>query len=170
MGSTTVFIGGLPAARVGDLVSHASCVAPIPSPTGDLLRLADRDHRRLGRLKSTRFAEVSAGLPDLPRRRPRTTTAHLQQYLLGHERPCPRGNPALPGPALPARTPWAIDGVPILVPDLRSWAGFQLDAVLRRRDLGAGLQTLLGDAAGPDSGYERDRFSLSTYAASHWAH
>lgn len=61
-----------------------------------------------------------------------------------------------------------VDGVPILVPDLRSWAGFQLDAVLRRRDLSADLQTLFGDAAGPDSGYERDRLALSTYAASHW--
>ena len=37
MGSTTVLIGGRPAARVGDLVNHASCVAPIPSPTGKIL-------------------------------------------------------------------------------------------------------------------------------------
>lgn len=37
MGSTTVTIGGRPAARVGDLVQFASCVAPIPSPTGKIL-------------------------------------------------------------------------------------------------------------------------------------
>jgi uncharacterized Zn-binding protein involved in type VI secretion len=37
MGSTTVMIGGRPAARVGDLVSFTSCVAPIPSPTGKIL-------------------------------------------------------------------------------------------------------------------------------------
>lgn len=37
MGSTTVLIHGLPAARVGDLVNFASCVAPIPSPTGKIL-------------------------------------------------------------------------------------------------------------------------------------
>jgi len=36
-GSATVLIGGLPAARVGDMTSHASCVAPIPSPTGSIL-------------------------------------------------------------------------------------------------------------------------------------
>jgi uncharacterized Zn-binding protein involved in type VI secretion len=37
MGSATVLFGGMPAARVGDLVSFASCVAPIPSPTGKIL-------------------------------------------------------------------------------------------------------------------------------------
>ena len=37
MGSTTVMIGGRPAARVGDLVSFTTCVAPIPSPTGKIL-------------------------------------------------------------------------------------------------------------------------------------
>jgi uncharacterized Zn-binding protein involved in type VI secretion len=37
MGSATVLIGGKPAARVGDLVSFTSCVAPIPSPTGKIL-------------------------------------------------------------------------------------------------------------------------------------
>jgi uncharacterized Zn-binding protein involved in type VI secretion len=37
MGSTTVIFGGMPAARVGDMVSFASCVAPIPSPTGKIL-------------------------------------------------------------------------------------------------------------------------------------
>jgi uncharacterized Zn-binding protein involved in type VI secretion len=37
MGSTTVMIGGRPAARVGDLVQFATCVAPIPSPTGKIL-------------------------------------------------------------------------------------------------------------------------------------
>ena len=36
-GSATVMIGGMPAARVGDLTSHPVCVAPIPSPTGKIL-------------------------------------------------------------------------------------------------------------------------------------
>jgi uncharacterized Zn-binding protein involved in type VI secretion len=36
-GSATVLIGNRPAARVGDLVAFASCVAPIPSPTGKIL-------------------------------------------------------------------------------------------------------------------------------------
>jgi uncharacterized Zn-binding protein involved in type VI secretion len=37
MGSTTVMIGGLPAARVNDMTSHSACVAPIPSPVGNIL-------------------------------------------------------------------------------------------------------------------------------------
>ena len=35
--SATVMIGGQPAARVGDQTMHASCVAPIPSPTGEIM-------------------------------------------------------------------------------------------------------------------------------------
>lgn len=37
MGSVTVLIGGLPAARVGDQTTHPACVAPIPSPMGQIL-------------------------------------------------------------------------------------------------------------------------------------
>ena len=36
MGSMTVMISCLPAARKGDMVAWASCVAPIPSPTGTI--------------------------------------------------------------------------------------------------------------------------------------
>jgi uncharacterized Zn-binding protein involved in type VI secretion len=36
-GSATVLIGNMPAARVGDMTQHAGCVAPIPSPVGNIL-------------------------------------------------------------------------------------------------------------------------------------
>lgn len=36
-GSMTVMIGMKPAARVGDMTAHTSCVAPIPSPVGKIL-------------------------------------------------------------------------------------------------------------------------------------
>ena len=36
-GSTSVFTGGLPAARLGDLVSFPGCVGPIPCPTGKII-------------------------------------------------------------------------------------------------------------------------------------
>jgi uncharacterized Zn-binding protein involved in type VI secretion len=32
-----VTICGLPAARVGDMTTHDACVAPIPSPTGEIM-------------------------------------------------------------------------------------------------------------------------------------
>jgi uncharacterized Zn-binding protein involved in type VI secretion len=36
-GSMTVLIGGKPAARAGDLVAFAACVAPLPAPAGKIL-------------------------------------------------------------------------------------------------------------------------------------
>ena len=36
-GSTTVLIAMMPAARAGDMTSHMACVAPIPSPTGNVI-------------------------------------------------------------------------------------------------------------------------------------
>ena len=36
-GSATVLIANMPAARVGDSTFHATCIAPIPSPTGTIL-------------------------------------------------------------------------------------------------------------------------------------
>jgi uncharacterized Zn-binding protein involved in type VI secretion len=37
LGSMTVIVGGMPAARVGDKTAHTACVAPIPSPIGNIL-------------------------------------------------------------------------------------------------------------------------------------
>ena len=36
-GSTTVLISLLPAARLGDPTTHPTCIAPIPSPTGQII-------------------------------------------------------------------------------------------------------------------------------------
>lgn len=36
-GSSSVFTGGLPAARLGDMVTFASCVGPIPCTTGKII-------------------------------------------------------------------------------------------------------------------------------------
>ena len=36
-GAVTVTIGGQPAARMGDMTQHTSCVAPIPSPVGQIM-------------------------------------------------------------------------------------------------------------------------------------
>lgn len=37
LASTSVMIGGLPAARVGDQTSHVACVGPIPGPLGKVV-------------------------------------------------------------------------------------------------------------------------------------
>jgi SAM-dependent methyltransferase len=61
-----------------------------------------------------------------------------------------------------------VDGIPIVVSDLPSWATHQLDAVLWRSDLSAFTESLLGDAAGPGSEFERQRTISSAYGRVHW--
>ena len=72
-----------------------------------------------------------------------------------------------PDPACRREHP-IIDGIPVVVADIRAWASHQLPAVLRRDDLDPVTETLLGDAAGPDSAAELERRNLSTYAHGHW--
>src|SRR5581483_9391647 len=47
-----------------------------------------------------------------------------------------------------------IDGIPVVVADLQSWALHQFDAVMRREDLSPFTESLLGDAAGPGSAFD----------------
>jgi SAM-dependent methyltransferase len=61
-----------------------------------------------------------------------------------------------------------VDGIPIVVADLPSWATHQLDAVLWRQDLSPFTESLLGDAAGPASAFDRERTTLSAYGRVHW--
>ena len=61
-----------------------------------------------------------------------------------------------------------VDGIPIVVSDLSSWATHQLDSVLWRSDLSALTESLLGDAAGPGSEFDRQRTTLSAYGRVHW--
>jgi uncharacterized Zn-binding protein involved in type VI secretion len=37
LGSFTVLIGNMPAARANDMTAHTSCVAPIPGPVGKVM-------------------------------------------------------------------------------------------------------------------------------------
>jgi SAM-dependent methyltransferase/uncharacterized protein YbaR (Trm112 family) len=79
----------------------------------------------------------------------------LEGVLLCTERVCQREYPI-------------IDGIPVVVADIESWAAHQLGAVLRRDDLSAFTESLLGDAAGPSSDLQRERSNLSAYGSSHW--
>lgn len=79
----------------------------------------------------------------------------LEGVLLCTERQCQREHPV-------------IDGIPVVVSDAASWASHQLDGVLRRDDLTPFVESVLGDAAGPQSNFERDRANLSIYGWAHW--
>jgi SAM-dependent methyltransferase/uncharacterized protein YbaR (Trm112 family) len=61
-----------------------------------------------------------------------------------------------------------VDGIPVVVTDLVSWASHQLESALRRADLSPFTESLLGDAAGPGSGFDRERANLSSYGRGHW--
>lgn len=61
-----------------------------------------------------------------------------------------------------------VDGIPIVVADLVSWASHQLDSLLRRDDLHPFTESLVGDVAGPGGGYDRERSNLSGYGHGHW--
>jgi SAM-dependent methyltransferase/uncharacterized protein YbaR (Trm112 family) len=79
----------------------------------------------------------------------------LEGVLVCPERLCRREHPI-------------VDGIPVVVADLVSWASHQLDAVLRRDDLTHFAESLLGDAAGPGSELDRERMNLSGYGRGHW--
>ena len=61
-----------------------------------------------------------------------------------------------------------IDGIAVVVADLRTWASHQLDGVLRRNDLSPFIESLLGDAAGPGTYFDQERHNLSAYGRTHW--
>lgn len=61
-----------------------------------------------------------------------------------------------------------IDGVPLLIAELRSWVSGSLLEVLKRHDLSPEMESLLGDCAGPGSEYDGGRRELSTYAWDHY--
>ncbi len=61
-----------------------------------------------------------------------------------------------------------VDGIPVVVADIGSWAAHQLPGVLRRDDLSPFAESLLGDAAGPGSEFDRERANLGIYGWAHW--
>lgn len=62
-----------------------------------------------------------------------------------------------------------IDGVPLIVPEIRGYVAQQSHALWARDDLGAAVESLLGDCAGPGSTAESFRQALSLYAWDHYA-
>ncbi len=57
-----------------------------------------------------------------------------------------------------------IDGIPLLVANVRQFVADNITHLTARDDLSAGLASILGDCAGPVSPYDTTRQHLSTYA------
>lgn len=62
-----------------------------------------------------------------------------------------------------------VDGLPVIVPDVRRFVSDNLFYLLARDDLPHRLESLLGDAAGPGSGLDLMRQHVSSYVWDHWA-
>jgi SAM-dependent methyltransferase len=62
-----------------------------------------------------------------------------------------------------------IDGIPVLVADLRSYIAQNVLPLLKRADLSSAMESLLGDCCGPGSAFDVLRQHLSTYVFNHYA-
>lgn len=62
-----------------------------------------------------------------------------------------------------------IDGLPIIVPDVRRYVHDNLFYIMARTDLTPAVESLLGDASGPGSGMDSIRQHVSSYVWDHWA-
>jgi SAM-dependent methyltransferase len=79
----------------------------------------------------------------------------LEGALVCSERACQREHPI-------------IDGIPVIVADIRSFAEHQMPALLQRDDLSAYTESLLGDVAGPGSPLDASRYQVASYGRVHW--
>ena len=61
-----------------------------------------------------------------------------------------------------------IDGVPIIVADLRNYVSQNIIPILNRNDLSETMESLLGDCCGPGSAYDSYRQHVSTYTFDHY--
>jgi SAM-dependent methyltransferase len=61
-----------------------------------------------------------------------------------------------------------IDGIPIIVPAIRSYVSENLLAILSRTDLTEPIESLLGDCCGPGSPFDTIRQQISSYAWDHY--
>jgi SAM-dependent methyltransferase len=61
-----------------------------------------------------------------------------------------------------------IDGVPVIVSDLRTYVSQNIMPILGRSDLSETMETLLGDCCGPGSAFDSYRQHVSTYGFDHY--
>lgn len=62
-----------------------------------------------------------------------------------------------------------VDGLPVIVPDVRSYVQDNLFYIMARDDLTPAVESLLGDASGAGSGLDSIRQHVSSYTWDHWA-
>lgn len=61
-----------------------------------------------------------------------------------------------------------IDGLPVILPDVRRYVQDNLFYLMARRDLTPAVESLIGDASGPGSALDSIRQHVSSYVWDHW--
>jgi len=61
-----------------------------------------------------------------------------------------------------------IDGIPLIVADIRRYVSENILGIEKRRDLTDYLESILGDCCGPNSAFEQTRQHLSSYVWDHY--
>lgn len=61
-----------------------------------------------------------------------------------------------------------VDGIPIIVADLRTYVSCNILSINGRNDFTADMESLIGDCCGPGSAFDANRQSLSVYAFDHY--
>ncbi len=61
-----------------------------------------------------------------------------------------------------------LDGIPLIIADLRRYVSEQLLSINARQDLSADLESVLGDCCGPGSAYDVLRQQISAYGFDHY--
>ena len=61
-----------------------------------------------------------------------------------------------------------IDGIPIIVANVRAYIAQNVQAIMSRTDLSDTMESLLGDCCGSESNFNTQRQYLSTYTTDHY--
>lgn len=117
-------------------------------------------------MKRTHFEALR---PVCPRCRAegRTAAVDLVDVTLGESDDVLQGRLVCSDPACSQEYP-ILDGIPIIVPDVRSYVADHHPHLLQRDDLSPLVESLIGDCCGPGALFNATREHLSSYASSHY--
>jgi SAM-dependent methyltransferase/uncharacterized protein YbaR (Trm112 family) len=97
-----------------------------------------------------------------------TSPLELAASFVGDDEVVEQGLLHCPGEACRLEFP-IIDGIPIIVPDVRAFIASNINQIHRRGDLCDAIESLIGDALGPGSNVDQTRQHLSIYCWGHYA-